>query len=318
VEFDATDTAIFVGDLVKANNYGGLTGFEKATAADALKLILKSSKTGKRPDEKSEERLQRCVEIVEDISYIKEYLNAYFRQWKLFKVTMRVSELRQKIIQKIIEEIPFLEKEEIYKYADELFEKLTGKKYSELSTNGDIEVINRLETSQFVSRAGDQFGFPGVTVALDPLADQKFNVTTIDWKKVGADIVRVYFEAVGDRLMGLPADPTSTLCKLKNEFCYPLENDISTQDFYAVSELANQTEAHVSTAVGQLTRGVWWTSLNNEALASIIETSAGAVAKKCAEKFGYCVYSCAKMHGKSRDSMMSETTLKKIKIKVTY
>jgi len=43
---------------------------------------------------------------------------------------------------------------------------------------------------------------------------------------------------------------------------------------------------------GQVIRGIGWVSLNNEALAKLIETAAGVVVRKGAEKVAWCIEAC--------------------------
>ena len=321
VEFDADDLGSYVGDMVESFSYDGLVLFQHEVNKRALRKLSELPEGTRVLKSETREKMDNYARIVEDINYTQEYLKAYFHQYKFIKVKIKAGKFRAELENRVSEQFPFLDKEHITLHVDELFRKVTGLEFSEICPNENdcnyiIEVGGKLDSTQFVTRSGIEYGFPYVTVSFDPLADEKLAATIIDWNKVGADIVRVLVEAVGDRIMGLPADASSTLCIIDTTRCYILNNGISVDEFSAVNEFSAQIEMEVSSAAGLAVRGFWWASLNNEALAKIIETTAGAVAKKFAEKFAYCVYSCTADERGNRKSLMSRVTLRKIRVKV--
>ena len=67
---------------------------------------------------------------------------------------------------------------------------------------------------------------------------------------------------------------------------------VNEMEFGFVNEFSSGVEGAVSTAVGQLVRGAGPLSLNNEALASLIETAVGVTVRKAMEKVTWCLFAC--------------------------
>ena len=71
-------------------------------------------------------------------------------------------------------------------------------------------------------------------------------------------------------------------CLDKNQLAYA--HDINTW--------GNRVDGLVGAASGRLIRWISWFSLNNEAIAEIVETAFAVAARKGAEEFAYCHYVC--------------------------
>jgi len=361
---------VFFDNFLEAYSLDGINSLRWAVYKDMEKY-------GEKSDPESNQRLSEYNALIEDLSYLEAYFNAYFRHGKFIRGTLKVSELKTKILEYLKVEAPFLKENQIQEYFNRIFKKITGREYSEAcpkekascklsmiaynkrkellkrenpprseeeieniakeyrkklfkdltgkeytpeacskETGCEISFAGTLESSQFVTRAGVEYGFPHITVSIDPLSDKKILITEIDWNIVGSEVVKVFIEAVGDSRIGLPADPRSTACKEKIGNCYPLNGSddnkknkkinetvckkgkISEDDFSSVNEFSDKIDTLVSNAVGKTIRGGGWISLNNEAFAKMIESLIGTTSKKIAEKAKYCIYSCKNCEGK--------------------
>ncbi|EUJ11284.1 hypothetical protein Meth11DRAFT_2124 [Methylophilaceae bacterium 11] len=305
IEFDSNKFSMFLEMLYEADNLGGVHSLQCA-AIQQMSTI------------KNKSEMDAMGSLLVELSYTKEYFKAYFRQGKFIQGKTKVSWLYEMLKDKLKSDAPFLSDNQITDITNGLFKKLTGKEYKDACPSGnscDIAFAGKLESTQFVTRSGVEYGFPHITVSVDPLAEKKISVSKIDWNKIGAEVARVYMEAVGDKLIGLPADPRSTACKINSLLCYSEQSGyISSDDFALVSEHSDRVDTLVSNAVGKAVRGAGWISLNNEAIASIIETAIGTSAKKVAEKVAYCTYSCTSEH---KAGITSGMLLGEVRVKVT-
>ena len=153
------------------------------------------------------------------------------------------------------------------------------------------------KSAGFVSRDGSQYGFPGI---LEPGSH-----ASIDHSQINADILRVALEAVRDHYAPLPVLPNTTAAPhLKDyvvEFGKPLRwvydrhtghsatVTIDEEDFQEIEAHARKAEASVAGAVGKAIRGGSWGALNNEAVAKLVETAAGVVARHVSERAQWCL-----------------------------
>lgn len=183
---------------------------------------------------------------------------------------------------------------------------------------GDLLASVKLENQKtddqggFISGGGTHYKFTGLAPAGSGVA--------IDHSQVGADLIRISFEALRDTYLTVPVVSKSTLATLNTDekFKAMLEKNGITVDTYAepagtwhvgkpggsggtiynyqmqasaftdAEAQANQAESMVATAVGKAIRGGSWGSLNNEALAKAVETAAGVFARHVAERAGWC------------------------------
>ena len=173
--------------------------------------------------------------------------------------------------------------------------------------DGKYHLLTKASDGGFVTRGGARYVFPGLTIGVDPASDSLITISKIDFTQVGADVVRVFLEALGDQLGQLPAAGTSTACQAKNAGrldgydklrCYVEDNEtVKATQFSKVNDYASQAESVAATATGQIIRGVSWLSLNNESLAKLIETAVGVIARKATEKVAWCVSACTSKTG---------------------
>lgn len=154
------------------------------------------------------------------------------------------------------------------------------------------------KSAGLVGRDGTQYGFPGIVEA-DTHAD-------IDHSQIAADTLRILLEAIRDHYAPLPVLPQSTaaatLTNYVIEFGKPLRWTFDKRDpgnfetvtideagFQSIEAHARKAEASVAGAVGKAIRGGSWGSLNNEAVAKLVETAAGVVARHMTERAEWCL-----------------------------
>jgi hypothetical protein len=177
---------------------------------------------------------------------------------------------------------------------------LADKIIAELG-NGDLGKDSKLHlltklAGGFVTRGGKKLAFPDVDFTFIPFSENAFTVSKIDLVAVGADVVRVSLEALGDSIAQLPGTKDSTGCRSPNHLldCYdPANYNVTAEQFASVNKDAAAAESMVGGITGKLVRGISWASLNNEAIARVIETASGVAARKAAEKLSWCLYACA-------------------------
>jgi hypothetical protein len=235
---------------------------------------------------------------LEQLTITEAYLAAYFNNGEFVSLDIDVNNVEASAIKAIKEK---------FKVSDEVAKELSVKLLTAIigaapGEDNKYHILTKKIDGGFVTRGGTKYSFPGVSINIDPLSDSILEVAEIDFTQVGSDVVRVFLEALGDQLGQLPADQTSTACKaIKNKQfeqyenfkCYvESEQVVDADQFTKVNEHANKAESLAATATGQVLRGVSWLSLNNEALAKIIETAVGVVARKATEKVAWCVYAC--------------------------
>jgi hypothetical protein len=104
--------------------------------------------------------------------------------------------------------------------------------------------------------------------------------------------VRILLEAFFDAALSVPADTHSTAATIATAN-YPKWSDLAHIDASASAKIANaavRAETLVTSAMGEAIRGGILFSLNNETLATGIETAAGVTAKKLVEHEVFCYF----------------------------
>lgn len=223
----------------------------------------------------------------------KTYLTAYFKKGAVKTAGQLIDngELAEQLNLKI-------DDPQLLKTADFLNSRL--KKF-----NNKMET----KTSGFIGRDGTQYNFPGII-------DQNGQVA-INHNQIGADSVRIILEAFRDTFAPLPILPESTAAaknkngsdsKLKDfiidldpvtkkQFSWHYDHhdpsqviqvSVTEEDFQDIESKARKAEAKVAGIVGKAIRGGSWGSLNNEAIATLLETASGVVARHVVERAGWC------------------------------
>lgn len=167
-----------------------------------------------------------------------------------------------------------------------------------------------LKIAGFIDRDGSQFGFSGISTSADSLK--------VDHSQIGADVMRIFLDAMRDTLVPLPVLAYSTAGEQPSEFDVmtfqnadqPISFDwhmdrhdqsktmhlsITARQFEYIQALAKQAEASAASSVGKAIRGGAVGSLNNEAIARQLETAAGVLARHAAERSQWCLLAQGKL-----------------------
>lgn len=148
--------------------------------------------------------------------------------------------------------------------------------------------------SAFVTRAGLSVQFSGVSFEVGGKDSIGISHTYPQVSNFGPQLIRVFVEALFDANgQHLPAVPNSTACDPANHLFQGDECVVagSPQDLrrQQIDMISAGAEALSSSETGVIIRGLGWTSLNNEVVASILETLVGVNARKISEKVLYSV-----------------------------
>jgi hypothetical protein len=219
-------------------------------------------------------------------AYISHYFKAYFRDGRFFEAKIKGSELKAKIIAKLKERIPGL--------SDADYEGMASRLFPQYNFDPDkIEYIfGKIKDSGFVTRGGQRMAFPALEASAT-LGSSEIALPKVDYIAVGSDLIRVLLHGVYDSEMRIPAGSNATGITVPVD---PLKENQNTNvgpaEFEQIETRAAQFEGVVSAGTGRLVRGVSFLSLNNEALATAIETAVGLAVRKQIEKVMWCWYEC--------------------------
>jgi hypothetical protein len=72
----------------------------------------------------------------------------------------------------------------------------------------------------------------------------------------------------------------------------PEDTNVDAEEFGNIETRSAQVEGVISAGTGRLIRGISFLSLNNEALATAIETAVGLAVRKPIENVMWCWYAC--------------------------
>jgi hypothetical protein len=227
-------------------------------------------------------------------AYLKAYFKAYFRDGKFFRATIDRSALLDRLAAKLKEEVPGLEDDEYQKLAKKLFPE------QNLDENGDKYVFGKIADTGLITRDGSKLAFPGLEVSA-ALGSSEIETPKIDYIAVGSDLIRVLLQASFDSALRVPAVSNAT--GLSDTIPEPLRLrnaggtdaysfNVTEEEFGDIKTRSTQIEGVVSSGTGRLIRGLSLFSLNNEALATAIETAVGMAVSKPIEKVLWCWYEC--------------------------
>jgi hypothetical protein len=148
----------------------------------------------------------------------------------------------------------------------------------------------------FVSRDGTKFQFP---IEINSISGNKIQaMRSLDHSQVGADIIRIFLEAVRDGSLsnceGIPAiDKSATgvkvgLLRFYADDACSKKWKITFERLNIIQTHANAAESMIATAAGKAIRGGVFGALNNEALARAVETAIGVMARHTTEQVEWC------------------------------
>ena len=230
--------------------------------------------------------------------FASAYTRAFFRNGKLASLRVESKTLVEKIKEELESSIPE-EVEDRQGLIERLTDKLVAETLGGMPVEGSIYTIaGEIGDTAFVTRGGVSYSFPAVNIDIDPLASKVVSTNEVDYATVGANLVRVWIEAMGDALFQLPADESSTAVKHSPPLLASIPDD-RKEIAPSVNEVADRAEGLSGAAVGKAIRGISWFSMNNETLAQVIETSIAVAVRKGTEKLAWCYYSCRVENGDS-------------------
>ena len=301
INFDLSELEQYQEDIEAATILGGWKSLENGTElviGDDIETVREKSRR----------------------KYIAHYMRAYFRQGHFFKATISSNELKSKVVEQIRSEMPGLE--------DSDYNDLAGKLFGQLGFGEDGNLLfGKIDSTGFVTRGGQAYQFPGIEASLS-LGNSKINTTKVDYVVVGTDLIRVLLHAVYDASHGLPALSNSTganwpegLEDYKLSVHDPENPDslptwVDVQEFDLIETRSAQVEGVTSAAVGRLIRGISVISLNNEAIATAIETAVGVALRKQTERLLWCFYSCG-LNEPPSNGLGDVTNVEEKEIKIT-
>lgn len=158
--------------------------------------------------------------------------------------------------------------------------------------NSDCTFLTVDDKGAFVNRAGQKFAFPTVTLTVAPGTDKNLDVTKIDEVQLVGDLTRIFWEAAYDLALeekgyAMPFDPKATACGLDHTpfDCTPATAPGRQDLLTKVNDAADKTEGVAGAVAAQWVRGAWFASLDNEAIAKLLQTTVSINARKVAEVY---------------------------------
>lgn len=218
----------------------------------------------------------------------------------------------------------------IQQAATEVTTKVTGAIASETQAiNTKLSNIVKIQQIGFVSRDGTfQARLPAFDVVLDPTASRLITVTDADTGQqvtgstqlsqlvgandsvdtsgvgtasdIGADLVRVFLEAIFDAHEGLPAvapqngSPATGLGL--GSYSLPTfqspTGHVDATDLTAMTRINNRVATRARTLLSQVVQGVGPFSLDNASIESFLVEVITTSVRKASEKASWCWYAC--------------------------
>jgi len=292
LEFDKKELGDFANNIQMTMRWDGFGQVHEKTKSLMRKtLVVKAEKlANKEPVTREESLIKEAESLNRLAAYLVAYTKAYFRNGRFAAVQLD-DDAMKKFIAKQLE---VNQDEQPWK---DLLDDLV-KKLPKAADGKHRNLFGKIEETSLKTRGGADYKFPAITATLQPGAGKFVTISKVDFVAVGADLIRVFLEALGDTVAGVPAMSDATGCNVQDDNLRLTAFDpkimyLTEEDFADVNDFANRIEAATSVLVGRAIRGASWFSLNNESVAVLIETTTGVVAKKASEKIlwcGYCVY----------------------------
>lgn len=162
---------------------------------------------------------------------------------------------------------------------------------------GTVRGITPVVSRGFVDRSGNVFRFPGLSASIQVDAAHRLDLdaTSVDSRRLSADLTRLFLEAFFDAAYRVPAVQSATALQISSQpapypALDPAQPPIALDDLATVTQAALRAEAVVTSTVGKAVRGGGLFGTNNETAAATLETAAGVFAKKLVEHEGFCYF----------------------------
>jgi hypothetical protein len=236
---------------------------------------------------------EEAAAFANETNLIAAYMKAYFRAGKFVTITLNDIKLKEALKSSLGIEDPA-----------SIYQLLFGNLFTP-DPQGNGQVFGSIGKVAFVARGGDSYQFPAIQPTLNVTAARPLQMSKIDFIAVGSDLVRVLLEAILDAEFRVPGVTNSTGVeeKVLQDFNQLTPKPITEDQFGVVEQVSKAVEGGVSSAVGRVVRGVGMFSLNNESLATLIETFAGVALKKVSEKVCWCYF-------KTKNAQLTATAAK--------
>jgi hypothetical protein len=263
----------------------------EAAAIDAFDdVAIKTTEMARDPD-----AIDAAI-VAPRAKFISTYLKSYFRHGNVVQLTLDTSSLKAKILEQLEKEFgQKLSESEIKKIADSLTSRLQSESFGTVSD------------AAFVARGGKKYAFQEIDIKVAPGNANALSASKISGTSVVADITRVVVEALMDAKHQLPtatgatgSDPKFDLglvqngipCKDQASITPTCSRFVTADQFNRVESISSELDGLTLALVGTELRGVSWFSLNNEYLATFLETLTAATVRKESEKVAWCMESC--------------------------
>jgi hypothetical protein len=282
-ELSRTGTRSFAKNLFDATNTGGWTKLAIDLRTEREKIVPTRGA--------SDPQAQMLARAIDLASTVGAYLSAYFENGNFVTITIDPSHLEATAASELELKLGFSPNAANGAVGD-IEKQLVGES---VGADGKYHLLTAKGDGGFVTRGGDKYSIPTISANFTPGLGRPFSASKVDFPQIGADVVRVFIEAVGDYWSRLPGVPQAT--GVKAQLLTPFAADapmppMNETQFMSVNDWATRAETATAGATGQFIRGIGWVSLNNEALAKIIETAAGVAVRKGTEKVAWCVLAC--------------------------
>jgi hypothetical protein len=284
-------TRDFAKTLFDAANVRSWTQISAALRPRAEKLRTAALTRALSPDEAAERAaLTSAVTLT---ALLEAYFSDYFDDGHFVSLTLDPSDLEGSAAAELQRKLGLSASS-----AKEVVQDVVGQvKIDNQPTGSDgmYHLITAKTDDGFITRAGNKYQFPTVSVTFTPGARQPVNVSKVDFSAVGADLMRVFVEAVGDYWTQVPAVKQASGVKAGLLRVYgvdPAKEQVKEDGFTKVNNWSASAESAAAGATGEYIRGIAWVSLNNEALAKVIETAVGVAVRKASEKVIWCIEAC--------------------------
>ena len=171
------------------------------------------------------------------------------------------------------------------------------------SAAGTVRGVVQVASRGFVDRSGNTIRFPGLAAAaqIDAQHSVEFAATSVDSRRISADLTRLFLEAFFDAAFRVPAVHEATALRASTHTApYPAfdasRSPVSPEALAIITRNALRTEAVVTSLTGKAVRGGSLFGTNNETVSATLETAAGVFAKKLVEHEGFCYFQVTQQH----------------------
>jgi hypothetical protein len=282
-------------DLEQAwQKLSGLEPFHVLTLLAAHRIIADLDHPTPSPltDQAAFAKLVAEVRLFNIADFLATYFDAYFRNGEFFSITVT----QTAFVNGAIDELKTAAGGTL---PDEAALRAALTKACSSNAKACLS-LGSVSSTGFVSLFGDTTQFGAVQVNFNGQPNRpvwKPSVSRPEVSQFGPDMVRVLVEAIADANGPHPAGaPTATACQTVNNAKLFIDDDTpgkpsqcfaqasaETADWQRTSIVGNAAESVITAGVGAAIRSIGPAALNNETIASVLETLAGVTARKAVQ-----------------------------------